>query len=111
MSTHEVRYHGRLLGHFTEEEAKAYMQKRLSHPVEGKAFEPKKLTIEARRPVELYARGNLVDTFKSEAEAATARAELLEQMAEDADRFPQTIAESIKAENESAVEIVVPSKL
>lgn len=82
MTTHEVRYQGRLMEHFTEEDARAYVKRRLEHPVEGPAFDPKDWTVGPRLPFELHSKGNLVDTFRTAKLAAKASAALTQEAQE-----------------------------
>ena len=64
MTTHEVRFRGELLAHFTQEEATRYAEKRAS---EG--GDPEDWTVAPRRPVELHEAGSLADTFDSVGDA------------------------------------------
>jgi hypothetical protein len=64
----ELRYRGELLGHHASEEAaRSYLKAHYANVKTQGDF-----TIASRRPVELYCRGNLVDTFHTHA-AAQAR--------------------------------------
>lgn len=75
MSTHEVRYHGRLIGHFTQTEASDYALRRAAEP----GIEKDKLTIEPRRPVKLRLRGSLIDTFHDDGAAEARIRELVDE--------------------------------
>jgi hypothetical protein len=75
----EVRYHGRLVATFDSTElAQAYVERRLAHELEGPAFDRAALTVAPRRPVSLFCRGTLVDTFHDEQDAHDRIAELVD---------------------------------
>ena len=85
----ELRYRGDLLGfHASREAAEAYAKKhhgwgraRGAPPAsDAHVVDPESLTIEPRRPVSLFCRGNLVDTFGSEPDAERRIAEQIEQI-------------------------------
>lgn len=89
MSNFEVRYMGALVDHFeTREAAEAWCTKRTSNEHEN--WSRKDLIVAQRRPVSLFCRGALVDTFPSEAEATAKRNAIIE---EAADRRHTTVAE------------------
>ena len=78
--THEIRFRGQLLEHMDEEDARDYVQRRLEHPVEGPAFNPKDWTIAPRRPVELRRGGVVADTFDDVASAEKTRDALVKSL-------------------------------
>lgn len=80
MSNFEVRYMGALVEHFeTRGAADAWCQKRTANKDEN--WSRADLVVAPRRPVSLFCRGNLVDTFASEADATKRRDELVEESA------------------------------
>lgn len=67
MTTHEIRFRGRLVGHLTEDDARAHVQKHR----EG-ADNPDDWTIAPRKRWHLERGGVVLDTFDTEDEARTA---------------------------------------
>lgn len=80
--THEVRYRGQLIEHFSQRDARAYVRRRLEDKTEGHLFAAEDWTVSLRRPVELRSNGGLVDTFDDVEAAAQDR----DRRMEDASR-------------------------
>jgi len=69
MTTHEIRFQGELIEHMPEEAARVWLDAKKkfhdenSRPEEHENFDVTQYEIAPRRPVELYQRGNLIETF------------------------------------------------
>ena len=106
---HELRYRGELLGfHASREAAESHAREHHGYgrkpdeprQAEHHAQDPEALSIEPRRPLSLFVRGNLVDTFTSRDEGNEALARIV---SESGRRISAEVCELVEGDAPSPV--------
>jgi len=109
MGQHELRYRGELLGfHPSREAAEAHAREHHGYGrqsgeprlAQHHAQDPEALSIEPRRPLSLFVRGNLVDTFTSRDAGNRAIARLV---SESGKRIPVDVCELVDGDTPAPV--------
>ena len=114
--THEVRHGGKLIGHFSEDDAHKFVDRKIAesgldddHAAQRKHDEA--WTVERRKRIEVRVRGNLVETFDDPEEANAHADELREALGAPALPAPAFKAHHVEVAIDRATGLPIQEKV